>query len=83
MTGKYVIFERYDELEYPVLFPNTFIKHEDVKGDGKPVRAGFFSISGDDLNGWKVSTWGKSISLGLNSDEKDGKMICHALTHPM
>ena len=83
MHGKYVIFEsaRYG-IEYPVLFPEHFVTHDQIKVScDKPVRAGKFSIG---VNGtgssFKVTTYGNSISLRLESHEDDGLLIYEQLT---
>lgn len=54
----------------PVLFPEA-LKHEDFK-KFNPVSAGFCSI---DFNKKEVRTYGKSISLGLESDPSDAAWI--------
>jgi hypothetical protein len=67
MNGKYIIFER-DGLEFPVLFPNHFVTHNEIHGtfSDKPVAAGFWclSIGSDNIT---VSTYGESVSLKLKS----------------
>jgi hypothetical protein len=63
MNGKYIIFER-DGLEFPVLFPNHFVAHNEIHGtfSDKPVSAGFWSFSDLDK---RVCVYGESISLKL------------------
>lgn len=71
MKGKYIIFERRG-LEYPVCFPEHFVGHDEVKGrlSDTPVSAGFFSVCEGN-----VRTYGKSVSLGLESRPEDYKLI--------
>ena len=80
MNGKYVIFERYDGLRYPMLFPDHFINHNEVKINcDKPVSAGKFSLGiGDDGNA-SISVYGKSVSLNLESSPDDARFIMKQL----
>lgn len=79
IKGKYVIFER-SGLEYPVLFPGHFVKHDEIVGTSeldtkdKVVSAGFFSIKiVDGFNGFfdttefQILVWGKSVSLNVQA----------------
>jgi len=63
MHGKYIIFER-DGLEFPVLFPDHYVGHNEIKGNftDKPVSAGKWYLRDD-----KICVHGKSISLNLDS----------------
>ena len=71
MNGKYVIFER-GGLEYPVLFPDHFVQHSEVKSSfDKPVSAGMWGITS---NG-EIYTYGKSISLGIKCRPEDAALI--------
>ena len=77
MRGKYIIFER-NGLEYPVLIPDHFVTHKEVKMNefiDKPIRAGFFSIGSNATGGIHCSVWGESVSLKLNSNPNDASLI--------
>ena len=80
MNGKYIIFERPDGLQYPMLFPDHFINHNEVKVNyDKPVAAGKFSLGiGDDGNA-SISVYGESVSLKLKSNPDDAKFIMKQL----
>lgn len=71
MKGKYIIFER-DGLEFPVLFPEHFVAHNEIKGafTDKPVSAGFFSFRDG-----KTNCYGKSVSLDLQVRKEDCDLI--------
>ena len=84
LKGKYVIFVEPSGLEYPVLIPNLFVKHDEIGGGkytDKPVAAGFFTVKSiaagcmgeTDL---LICASGKSVSLNLSSrPEIDAKII--------
>lgn len=62
MKGKYIVFERHG-LEYPVVFPNHFVGHNEVKaGFDEIVSAGFFHQSRN-----QVVCYGESVTLKKKS----------------
>ena len=71
MCGKYIIFIRAG-MEFPVLIPNHFVSHNEIQGNfaDKPVSAGFFKIADG-----KVTAYGQSISLKLESRAGDSSLI--------
>jgi len=72
MRGKYIVFERWDGLTYPVLFPDHFVTHDMVKvASDKPISAGFFQLNS---NGG-FSVYGQSVSLKLKSNPDDSHLI--------
>lgn len=75
MKGKYIIFER-NGLEFPVLFPDHFVGHDQIKGtfSDKPVAAGKWYL-GDG----RIMASGSSVSLGLKSRPEDSELITKQL----
>lgn len=74
MKMKYIIIDSVLCGEYPILFPDH-ITHADMARkfvNSKIISAGEVIVHGEDL--W-IETEGKSLSLGLNSREKDEKII--------
>jgi hypothetical protein len=81
MNGKYIIFER-NGLEYPVLFPNHFIQHNEVKAMGDPVSAGFFNLF-THIDGYSIGVTvnGESVSLKLKYRSEDAELIRRQFTN--
>jgi len=69
---KYIIMEH----EIPIIFPE-FLNHADVaRYQGAVVSAGFCCIN---LKEGKVSAWGKSVSLEIESRKQDAEIITEEL----
>jgi hypothetical protein len=68
---KYIIFENYSGLQYPIIFPN-FIQHCDIvrKIEHRPISAGFIIIKNN-----KYEIYGKSVSLNLYSKPSDESLL--------
>lgn len=88
---KYVMFENEDGHKTALIFPNH-IPHKNMTGDvprmirhfsneyggvniGEPVSAGFVGPS----RSMQLEVWGRSESLGLESDPKDSRIIFNEL----
>ena len=66
---KYIILEDFDS---PIIFPDI-LSHNDMAA-GRPVKsAGFCSLQHGDE--YFADCWGKSVSLGAASHEKDGDIL--------
>lgn len=72
--GKYII-TNYLGHSVPVLFSNL-LSHLQIAERNVVTSAGFFTIIINDKNTpWIVDTYGKSISLKIESMKGDGKII--------
>lgn len=75
---KYVMFQG----DNFVIIPNS-MNHSDVVETGTPVSAGFCSIGIEEgyfgESRYKVTCWGKSHSLGLESRKEDGLIMSCSL----
>ena len=77
MELKYLILECRGT-ESPVIFPNWIEHHEMAKGK-KVLSAGFCRIKRGVEDNWKVTCWGKSQSLKVESQDEDHILIEHLL----
>ena len=85
MTSKYVAGER-GALQFAVVFPDTR-GHDDMRGlFTKITSAGFVSIRAVEVHGEsrtyptvEVALYGKSVSLGVESNSDDLDLVLQAL----
>jgi hypothetical protein len=59
-------------LEVPIIFPETLNHSEVARPFKNVISAGFCSIPDRES---EYSVWGKSVSLGIESREKDAELL--------
>ncbi len=82
MTAKYVILEDRLGMEFPYLF-SPIVKHDDfarpfIAQGMKAVGAGFATIAGEGES-WKVSCYGKSLGLSLESRGERDSVVFNSM----
>jgi len=75
VKGKYIIYEGGSLGGEEVILFGTSVQHLDFR-DLNPIRAGFFAVYRDNQGNEIVAAYGKSATLGVESNPKlDSRLI--------
>ena len=70
---KYVVFDYEGDAECIVFSPR--VTHADVAKNLKVISAGFCCFGIDQNGDKKITCWGESVSLGVQSNPDDSKLL--------